>query len=357
MEKEVKIVYKKVVEWLLEKSNPLVRYNTLIHLLDYSLRDSEVKDAEVQMLTSPPIVNIFKKQNDDGGFVTENFIKKYGDEKARFGYVPKYKATTWQLSFLTQAGVPGDARVKSLCEYVMKNTFNEELGTFGQISHTKKGRQKEVMPCLNGRMIWALCTYGYSLRNEVRKSFDFLAAYQRFDDGGVSGEDGWPYEGWSGRYCWGPASCFSGVSEFLRALTVVPQSFMTPHAQNSRNQAIDFMLRHRVLHRILNPRFTGFTAKSTHRLGEMDWLLRFHAPLILCDAIEVITCLGLLGITDTVLDESIQCILDKKNVKSRWVLEYTPSSLYGRWGKKDEENKWITFRILRMLKIMHRFSQ
>jgi hypothetical protein len=205
-------------------------------------------------------------------------------------------------------------------------------------------------------MIWALSTYGHGSREEVKKSFDFLVKYQRFDDGNFSGKDAWPYTGWSGRYCWGPASCFTGVSEFLRALTVVPESSMTPAAQQSRDLAIDFMLRHRVLHRALNPGFTGFTAKSTHRLGEMDWLLRFHAPLILCDAIEVITCLGLLGVTDPVLNEPIHSILHKKNEKNRWILEYTPSSMYGRWGKKGEENKWITFRILRMLKMMHRFS-
>jgi hypothetical protein len=350
----VGIMYEKVMDWLLEKDNPMVRYNTLIHLMDRSHTDPEVEEAASQMIASPPIANIFKKQNDDGGFVTQKIVEKYGSEEARFGYVPKYKATTWQLSFLAQAGVPCDARIKALCEFIMRNTFNEELGVFGQIVQTRKGLQREVMPCLNGRMVWALSTYGFGHRKEVRKSFEFLTTYQRFDDGDFSGGDAWPYKDWSGNYCWGSASCFTGVSEFLRALTAVPETYMTPAAHEARDQAIDFMVRHRVLHRVLKQGSRGFPAKSTHRFGEMDWLLRLHAPLILCDAVEVITSLARLGVTDSALDEPINRILAKRNETDRWILEYTPPSMYGRWGKKGKENKWITFRILRMLKEIHR---
>ena len=349
-------MYENVMDWLLEKNDSMVRYNTLISLMDQPSWDPEVQKAGSHMMISPPIANIFKKQNEDGGFITPRIVERYGIDEARFGYVPKYKATTWQLSFLAQAGVPCDARIRALCEFIMKNSFNEELGAFGQISRTRKGLQREVMPCLNGRMVWALSTFGFSQRKEVKKSFEFLTTYQRFDDGDFPGGDDWPYSGWSGKYCWGSASCFTGVSEFLRAMTSMPATYWTPAVHEAKKHAIDFMLRHHILHRALKPGSSGVPAKGTHRLAEADWLLRMQAPLILCDAVEILSSLARLGITNSILDESIRSILEKKNARNRWILEDTPSSMYGQWGKKGEENKWITFRILRMLKLTHKFN-
>lgn len=327
-----------VRDWLLEENYPLTRYNTLIDLLDRPPNDSEVQDSLTLMLNTSPIQNILRKQQSDGGYETEAIIKKYGRWEGEYGYIPKYKASTWEALFLAQANLPpNEPHIQALGNYILKKVYNKQIGHF------------LIGPCLNGRMIWVLSKFGFGNRSEVRSNFKFFVKYQRFDDGDYTPSGKWTSS--FGRFCWGKASCYAGVSEILRAMTVVPKTFWTPEAVEMKRQAIDFMLRHRVIHRRLIAGSKGFASKSDYRLGKSDWLLRFKTPNILPDAIDNITSLLMLGVKDAALYDTIERIVAKRNSRNRFVVEYAPSNVYGRWGKVGEENKWITFRILRMLKL------
>ena len=333
--------FDEVTEWLLEDTYPLTRYNALTGLLGRSHDEPEVQASLSQMLTSPPIQNIIRKQQPDGGFETKVVLKKYGKWEGEYGYIPKYKASTWEALFLAQANLPPIQHpVQTLGKYIIKKVYSKKLGRF------------LIGPCLNGRMIWVLSKFGFGNRPEVRSSFAFLVKHQRFDDGDYtpSAEEVAARDGW-GEFCWGTASCYEGIGEVLRAMTAIPKAFWTAEALELKRQAIDFMLRHQVLHRRLKPGSKGFKHKSSYRFGEYEWLLRFQAPNIMVDAVDNITSLLLLGVESAALQDSIQHIINKRNSQNRFIADHVLSNVYGQWGKTGKESKWITFRILRMLKL------
>jgi hypothetical protein len=331
--------FDEVLDWLLDETYPLTRYNALIDLLDRPQHDAEVQDSLSRMLTTSPIQNILRKQQPDGGYETEAIIKSYGQKRNYYGYTPKYKASTWEALFLAQANVPANEHpIQALGNYLLKKVYNKQLGHF------------LIGPCLNGRMIWVLSKFGFGNNPEVRSTFDFLVKNQRFDDGDFTQSTEEAILSF-GRFCWGQASCYAGVSEGLRAMTVVPKALWTPKALEMKRQAIDFMLRHQIVHRQLKPGSKGFVSKSEYRLGERNWLIRFQVPNILPDAIDNIRSLLLLGVKDAALDDIIKQIIGKRNSRNCFVAEHVPSNVFGRCGKEGEETKWLTFRVLRLLKL------
>jgi len=337
--------YKDLVDWLLERDNSMVRYNTLIYLLDRRLNDPDVEESLERMMVSPPIINILRKQNKDGVFLRDSYVKKYGLQFARFGYLPKYKATIWQAIFLAQTGVPkGNPHIKALGEYILENSYDKKNGFL-----FKGG----VGACLNSNMIWALCKFGFEVRHEIRRAFNFQVHYQRFDDGAWIPPKEWPYSGKQG-HCWGPLSCYIGITQFVRAMTVIPDSFWNKDALNAKERAIKFLVSHGVIRRKWVQKFSkSLPCYKPHRTEPN---LKLQAPLTFgSDPIEVITNLLKSGVEDTEMDEAISYVLSKQNQRGRWVLERVPSSMYGRWGKVGTENKWITFRALRMLKLADKF--
>jgi hypothetical protein len=346
------------ISWLLGPEDPLIRYNTLVYLLDRTVNDPDVIKVQELMINSPPISNIFRNQNPDGGFLRQLNVEKRG-AMAKFGYVPKYKSSLWDILFLAQANVPSqDPHIQALCNYILKNAYNKDLGFFGVFLEKTNGLRIDMMPCLNSRMIWALCKFGFGNCSEVRRSFEFLVNHQRFDDGDFNGTGEWPYirNYQPGRYCWGTMSCFAGIIEFLRAVSIVPDNYWTTKTNQVKQKLIDYMLHHRLIYRTLKSGAKGYSGKNEYRLGETEYLLSFSSPNILPDAIDIVTSLLQMGIKNPVIDDAIDSILAKKNRNDRWIADRIPNNMYGRWGKKDEENKWITFRALRVLKLAGKFS-
>jgi hypothetical protein len=70
--------YGDVVQWLLEENAPHVRYNTLRLILRRLLDDAKVIESRERMMESPPVSKILAKQNIDGGFLQESFVKRRG---------------------------------------------------------------------------------------------------------------------------------------------------------------------------------------------------------------------------------------------------------------------------------------
>ena len=89
-----------IIEWLLEPSNPSVRYFALRHLLDRPEDDAEVQAARHVIMTSEPVQNILSAQDAEG----------YWGKPGK-GYSPKYRATSWQLLFLAELGAESVAEV------------------------------------------------------------------------------------------------------------------------------------------------------------------------------------------------------------------------------------------------------
>src|SRR5947208_15661027 len=99
--------------WLLERSDPAVRAQTLRSLLDKGPRDPELREAQQRAMTTPPISTILRRQKPDASWPRPNL------------YGPKYEGTHWANLVLGVYGVDsGDARVRRGARY-----FLDEIST------------------------------------------------------------------------------------------------------------------------------------------------------------------------------------------------------------------------------------
>ena len=83
-----------VLDWLLEESNPSVRYFALCKLLGKGPRDAEVRKSAAAIMDSPPVAAILAAQEAGGNWL----------EPGRF-YTGKYRSSVWQLQILAELGV------------------------------------------------------------------------------------------------------------------------------------------------------------------------------------------------------------------------------------------------------------
>jgi hypothetical protein len=199
-----------------------------------------------------------------------------------------------------------------------------------------------MMPCFMGNMAGSLCSMGYADRLEVRSSFRFLVEHQRFDDGDWKTPNAYPYRGRRDR-CWGAHTCYWGVTQLLKAMTAAPDNYWTDEALEAKRSAIDFVLLHRLIWSSHAPdRPISTTATNPTKL---------MAPLTSGDAVEIASSLLSLGVRHEAIDSTIEYVKEKANVNGRWLAEKTPAPIDAPFAKKGRESKWVTYRVLRMLKL------
>ena len=317
--------------WLLEEDNPSVRYFTLTEILDNPLNDSEVKKAKNAIMNAGVVPRILAKQNGDG----------YWETPTAF-YTAKYKGTVWQLMILAELGADGrDSRISKACEFILANSQNPESNGFSMHLSSKAGGgiRSEVIPCLTGNMVWSLIRLGYLEDPRVQRGINWIATYQRFDDGVREALKGWPYDKYV--MCWGKHTCHMGAVKALKALAEIPADKRTAEVENAIKNGAEYMLKHHIYRR----------SHDLSRVSKPGWL-RFGFPLMhQTDALEVLEILTQLGYKDERVQETVDLVLSKQGTQGRWKLENT---FNGRFQvnieRKGELSKWITLNALKALK-------
>src|SRR5512146_1995435 len=131
--------------WLLEKSEPGVRYLALRDLVGLAKDDPELKAARHAAHTQGPIAAILDQMAPPGYWA-----------EAGPGYLPKYRSTVWSLILLAQLGAVAaeDERILRGCSYVLAHTLTAN----GQFSMS--GTPGGTIDCLQGNLLWALGELG-----------------------------------------------------------------------------------------------------------------------------------------------------------------------------------------------------
>jgi hypothetical protein len=317
-------------DWLLEESNPSVRYLTLTTILDRKESHPEVKRAKADIMRTGIVPRILDRQ-------------KHGswNTPGRF-YRDKYKGTAWQLILLAALEADGgDRRIRAACDYILGCSQDQESYGFsydpGAGGHG--GRHSEVIPCLTGNMVWSLLKLGCLGDERVRKGIEWITTYQRFDDGDTEAPRGWPYD----RYemCWGRHSCHLGAAKALKALSAIPAKLRNRAVKATLAKACGYFLAHHLY-------------KRSHDLAKVSkpgWL-KLQFPLMYqTDILELSDLLVGLGIRDDRMEDALSIIVSKQNEKGQWNLESTLNGKF--WAsieRKAMPSKWITCRALKVLK-------
>jgi len=317
-------------EWLLENTNPSVRYFTLKDILDKPEDDQAVQSAKLGIMQRGTVCKILDRQREPA----------YLQDYPKF-YTSKYKGLVWSLIVLAELGAAANPQITEQCEYLFTNSQETKDGGFAMHTSAKNGggRITEVIPCLTGNMVWSLIRFGYLGDPRLQKGIDWIVKFMRYNDGIETEPQVLPYS----RYevCWGAHTCHMGAVKALKALSAIPPEHRTKEIKDAADRAAEFLLVHHIYKR----------SHDLSRVSKPGWC-RFGFPqMYQTDVLEILDILTSLGYKDPRMDEAVELLISKQDDNGRWKLENT---FNGRTlvsvERIGEPSKWITLRALRTLK-------
>jgi hypothetical protein len=318
-------------DWLLEDTNPSVRYFALKELLDRPEEDQAVQDARLDIMQKGLVPDILLKQRDLA------YLKTYPGF-----YTRKYDGLVWTLIVLAELGAVPNEQIREQCGYLLAHSQESQDGGFSMHEAVKTGggRLSEVIPCLTGNMVFSLIRFGYLDDPRVQNGIGWLVKFMRFNDGDESDPQVQPYNHFE--MCWGRHTCHMGAVKALKALSAVPKEKRTVEVNGTIQKAAEFMLIHHIYKR----------SHNLNRVSKPGWL-KFGFPLMYqTDALEVLDILTGLEIRDSRMDEAVRAVIQMQDGTGRWKLEnsYNSDRLLIPFGQLNEQSKWITLRSMRVLK-------
>jgi hypothetical protein len=321
--------------WLLETESPGVRYLALRDLLDRPENDSELRAARAAAHKKGPIATILAAMDKTGYWVEPGP-----------GYNPKYRSTVWAVILLAQLGAQRaeDKRIACACAYLL----DQALTAGGQF--TASGAPSGTADCLQGNLCWALLELGCD-DPRLETAFEWLARSVTGD--GIAPAENRPatvryYAGKCGpTFACGSNNklpCAWGAAKVMLALGKWPQNRRTPLIERAIQHGVDFLLS-------VDPAQADYPSGFSSKPSRNWW--KFGFPVFyVTDLLQIVEALVRLGYGgDPRLSRAIAVIRDKQDAAGRWPLEYDyTGKTWVHFGAKQQPNKWVTLRALRVLK-------
>lgn len=324
-----------VLGWLLEPQTPGVRYLTLRDLLDRPAGDPELQQAHQAAHQQGAISNILAHMNPAG------FWERPGP-----GYGPKYRSSVWSIILLAQLGasVHLDERIARACEYMLDHA----LAPGGQFSYS--GAPSGTIDCLQGNLCWALTELGCT-DSRLEKAYEWMARTVTGEGIAPAGEKKAVLR-YSAYKCAPNFACGAnnrlpcawGAAKVMLALASLPSERRTPIIDTAIQAGLDFLLG-------VDPATAAYPTSEGQAPNRSWW--KFGFPVFyITDVLQLADVLTRLGCgRDPRLANLLQIIRQKQDAKGRWSLEYDyAGKTWGNYGTKDQPNKWVTLRAIRVLK-------
>jgi len=307
----------RVITWLLEDSQPSIKYLALTQLLGRTDRDPDVRSARELLTHRGWAAEILSKQHPDGWWISGKSLSR-----------PKYTTTYWMLLILSGLGVTKESpRIRKACELLAKR-FAKKDGGFGY----DRARVSEM--CITASTAKSLIQFGYSDHPQVKTALQWLIKDQKENGGWRCGWRGGIIDGWE------PMSLFA----------TYPKTKWTRSINRAVERGAEFYL-----------------SRELHREGKRyePWY-RFHYPVHyyydLLVGLDFMTTLGFGD--DRRLKFAVSVLKEKKRPDGRWSLDATHPDLEGPIAelyarrhptpfsleRVGQPSKMITFLALKVLK-------
>ena len=294
---------KEVLDWLLEPNNPSVRFRTLTELLDKPSDDPVVQDAHRHIPTSKAVTRIFDKMSPEG----------YWEQKGIGAGVEykDYSTTHFVLSFLAELGMNrDDPRIAQAVERYL--SFQQPDGDFYR-----------HFSCLYGYNLRTLILLGYDDDPRTRKIVDLMLTMDRPDGGYLCDMHEGKYKTRATK------SCIRGSTKVLLGYAMLPELWGTSRCQ----QLTEYFLRRNVYFRMDNLA-EAIRWEVTATVYPITW----RSSLL-----ELLYALSVMGYGEHPALAQAWAQLDtKRDEQGRYHLDWTPTNIPFKVGKRGEANKWVT---------------
>jgi len=288
--------------WLLERTNPSVRYWTLTDVLDRPDDNPEVLDAKADIARQPTVTEIFARQHRDG---------HWGDKTKPH----TARGAAGALGVLYLLGVDPDERTYAGCDSFLRFSQHED----GGFSMTKR-RRSGIFPCTTGQHLPFLIHFGLRDDPRVRRAFAFLNEEMTTGDALDCG-----------RYQ--HRDCLWGAIAALKGLGVLPADMHSPRSKRVVQQLSNALLD------------TDYDFDGEHR----RWLT-FGVPRA-WDLLTALLALADHGYAhDVRFAPLLELCLRRQDEQGRWRCG-SVSRTYPL-EKRNRPSKWVTLDALRLLKRM-----
>jgi len=303
-------------DWLLEESNPSVRYFALRWLLDKPESDPEVVASSQAIAQSEPVQNILRSQRSEG---------YWGSDPRPHHGTEKY------LVLLLWLGYRGDGAVKKAIDYLLDGCILED-GAYGV---EIKGRTVFI-PCHAADTLRLMLWYDYANDPRARKVLGWLLSTQHQ-------EGGWPCISKVKSH-----SCFWATAAVLQAFRDLPSEWLTPRIEESRHRAVELFL-------------NSGLYKHHREWGKpsLRWFQFGFPKHVETDLLQVLDLVApYVSPDDERIQEGLRIALSKQDEGGRWPCETHPKG--GKWIQNfvpleeiGQPSKWVTLHALRMLKRLY----
>lgn len=287
--------------WLLEPENPSVRYWVLTDLLDRSLDDAQVKDAQAAIAQDPTVKALLDAQHEQG---------HWGDDPAK-----PYTAagTLGVLQILHMLAAAPDERTRAGCDSFLRYCQHES-GGFALY----RTQRSSITPCSTGQHLPMLLYFGLGDDPRVTGAFGYVIDSMLRDN---------PLD--CGRYQHRP--CLWGAIAALNGLAVLPASMVSAQSEQAVQALANALLD------------ADYDFQGEHK----RWLT-FGVPRA-WDLLSALKALAAHGYgADPRFTPLLDRLLAQQDAQGRWLC----GSVSRTWPleKRNRPSKWVTLDALRLLK-------
>ncbi len=321
--------------WLLEDSDPGVRYLALRDLVALEHTDPDLQAAKAEAHHRGPIAGILQAMEKAGYWVEPGP-----------GYLPKYRSTVWSVITLGQLGASAnlDDRISQACSYLLDHALTE----FGQFSPS--GTPGSTADCLQGNLCAALLDLGFQ-DPRLEQAFEWMARSITGEGVAQPGDTTTPYRYYAGK-CGADFACGAnnklpcawGAVKTMLAFGKLPEDQHTPLIKRAVGRGIAFLLG-------VDPLDAAYPTGYTDKPSGNWWKFGFPVYYV-TDLLQNAEALVRLGLgADPRLARALDYIRGKQDQNGRWALEYDyTSKTWVDFGPKKQPNKWVTYRAAWVLK-------
>jgi hypothetical protein len=322
------LVHPGILDWLLEPSNPSVRFWTLQLLQEKPSADPAVQETRKAIQESLIVKVYLNAQHPDGYWGKPNHI-----------YAKKYTALTHVLLILAEFGLARTPAIEKAVEHLFKFQLNS--GHFNTVlPKTARGYASQISDtcCLDANILYYLVRFDYLDDPRTQKTLQFLVDHYDSEKGG------WKCRAYPiNPDAVFPQTCFMGLCKVLKAFSVIPKRYRSREINRIIDGGVEVLLDNQIYKYLRNP--------DGSRKEKAGWK-RFGFPLFYnSDILDVLGTLARLQVKDTRITDSVKVVINMQQPDGNWLLKHTfNGKFWHNIEEKGKPSKWITLRALHALK-------